>query len=197
MVSSRDNNNDQPDESSNAMDYDLTQEATTPNLATDEVITDSVIDDDILTGDENDHLNCSSETVDELNQTKGTTHIFSNTNENSDTNLRSHLGKTHRMIDFLYPSQKDQQQPKLLKKLSAEEKKILNAAAIEAIVKDALPFNHFSKTGMLRFLSIIKPGYRGPHRKTVRKHLVRLYQQQQQLIKQELSSISHISLTAD
>ncbi|CAF1447205.1 unnamed protein product [Rotaria sordida] len=227
MVLSRDHNNDQRDESSNEMDYDLTQQIAISNLATDEVITDRVIDDGTLTEDEdeNHHLNFSSETINELHQTKRTTtvtrkdvlkyftrqsdggfkcnlctdsnKVFSKTNENSDTNLRSHLGKTHRMIDFLYPSQKNQQPPKPLKNLSTEEKEKLNAAAIEAIVKDALPFDHFRKPGMLKFLSTIKPGYRGPHRKTVRQHLARLYQKQRQLIKQELTSISHISLTAD
>jgi hypothetical protein len=100
------------------------------------------------------------------------------------------------MTEFLYPSQKHQYQPKL-KSISIEEKKKLDDAAIEAIVQDTLPFNHFNKRGMMNFLSIIKPGYRGPHRKTVRKRLERLYQQKRQLIKEKLSTVSFISLTTD
>ena len=91
-------------------------------------------------------------------------------NENSDTDLRSHLGKTHHMIEFLYPSQQKQYQPKS-KSISNEEKKLLDEAAIEAIVQDGLPFNHFQKTGMKKFLAVIKDGYKGPHRKTVRRRL--------------------------
>ncbi|CAF5186937.1 unnamed protein product, partial [Rotaria magnacalcarata] len=68
-------------------------------------------------------------------------------NETSDTNLRSHLGKMHQMIEFLYPSQKNQIQPKS-KLISIDEKKKLDEAAIEAIVQDSLPFNHFQKSGM-------------------------------------------------
>lgn len=100
------------------------------------------------------------------------------------------------MIEFLYPSQKNQYQPKL-KIISNEEKKPLDDVAIEAIIQDALPFNHFRKRGMAKFLSIIKPGYVGPHRKTVHKRLARLYQQRREFIKQKLLSVRYISLTAD
>ncbi|CAF2180976.1 unnamed protein product [Rotaria magnacalcarata] len=117
-------------------------------------------------------------------------------NETSDTNLRSHLGKMHQMIEFLYPSQKNQIQPKS-KLISIDEKKKLDEAAIEAIVQDSLPFNHFQKSGMKIFLSVIKYGYQGPNRKTVRKRLGILYQQHRAFIKKQLSSVLHISLTTD
>ncbi|CAF5002630.1 unnamed protein product [Rotaria sp. Silwood1] len=115
--------------------------------ATDEIITDTVIDNGASTEDENDHLNYSSEIVNELHQTKRTTIATK---------------KRRPKIFHQTTRWRRQQPPKSLKKLSAEEKKILNTAVIEAIIKDALPFNHFSK-----------PGYRGPYRKIVRKHLVR------------------------
>lgn len=119
-------------------------------------------------------------------------------NEISDTSLRSHLGKTHQMLDFLYPSQKKQHQAKAKEKLiTSEEKKQFDEAAIEAIVQDGLPFNHFHKRGMKKFLSIIKTGYKGPHRKTVRKRLGILYQQRREMIKNMLSSVSYVSLTTD
>ncbi|CAF1506058.1 unnamed protein product [Rotaria magnacalcarata] len=47
------------------------------------------------------------------------------------------------------------------------------------------------------FLSVIKYGYQGPHRKTVRKRLGILYQQRRAFIKNQLSSVLHISLTTD
>jgi hypothetical protein len=50
---------------------------------------------------------------------------------------------------------------------------------------------------MAKFLSIIKPGYVGPHRKTVHKRLANLYQKRREFMKQKLSSIQYISLTTD
>lgn len=116
--------------------------------------------------------------------------------EKSDSNLRSHLGKVHNMREFLYPSQLPISRRKDAL-IPAEEKKKLNEAAINAIVRDALPFNHFKKPGMLKFLSTIKPGYKGPHRKTVRKRLEKLYWKRRQTIRKILSNVSSVSLTAD
>ncbi|CAF4093339.1 unnamed protein product [Adineta steineri] len=221
----QDNDNNQSDESNGTMDSDLTEEITTSSSVTNEIIADpDSVNMDVATNEiENDPLNESTETVYKETLKRTTTNtkkdvfkyftkqldggfkcnicinsdkVFSKTNEYSDTNLRSHLGKMHRMKDFLYPSQRIQYKPKY-STISAEEKKILDTAAIEAIIQDILPFNHFRKAGMMKFLSIIKPGYRGPHRKTVRKHLELLYQQKRKLIKKHLSSISNVSLTAD
>jgi hypothetical protein len=101
------------------------------------------------------------------------------------------------MTEFFYPSQKNQYQPKL-KSIANEEKKKFDDAAVEAIIKDDLPFNHFRKeAGMAKFLSVIKPGYQGPNRKYVRKQLARLYKQRRKLIKEKLSSVLYISLTTD
>ena len=102
----------------------------------------------------------------------------------------------HRMTEFLYPSQKNQHQPKP-KLIGNEEKNKLHDAAVEAIIKDDLPFDHFRKDGMAKFLSTIKPGYHGPNRKFVRKQLSRLYKKRRELIKERLSSVSNISLTTD
>lgn len=122
--------------------------------------------------------------------------VFSKSNEHSDTNIRNHLGKVHNKAEFLYPSQKSNYQPKA-RSINIEEKKIIDQAAIDAIVKDSLPFNHFQKTGMKNFLSIIKPGYQGVNRKTVRNRLELLYRQRRKTIKDELASVASISLTAD
>ncbi|CAF1216161.1 unnamed protein product [Adineta ricciae] len=194
-----------------------------PNLTIDD---NPTTDDNQTAAMENDHLNQSSDTDEEnsVKRTMKTTKttkkdvfkhfeklvdgsykctlcvnsdkVFSKNNENSDSNLRSHLGKTHRMQDFLYPSQKAQHQPKP-KMISSGEKAILDAAAIEAITQDSLPYNHFRKKGMTKFLSLMKPGYRGPHRKTVSKRLSLLYQEKRKLIKEQLSSVHNVSLTAD
>ena len=100
------------------------------------------------------------------------------------------------MVELLYPSQKTEHRQKPAS-IGVEDKRKLDEFAIKAIIQDALPFDHFRKPGMMKFLSIIKPGYQGPHRKTVRKRLVYLYQQRRKLIKEELSNVVSVSLTAD
>lgn len=100
------------------------------------------------------------------------------------------------MLHFLYPSQRKQYQSTNVT-IDSSMKKTLDNAAIEAIVQDGLPFNHFRKTGMAKFLSVIKPGYSGPHRKTVRKKLSRLYHQRRTLMKQQLRDVPYVSFTTD
>ncbi|CAF2047524.1 unnamed protein product [Rotaria magnacalcarata] len=79
-----------------------------------------------------------------------------------------------------------------------KKRKKLDETAIEAIVQDGLPFNHFQKSEMKNFLSVIKYGYQDPHRRTVRKRLGILYQQRRAFIKKkQLSSVLHISLRTE
>ncbi|CAF4893938.1 unnamed protein product, partial [Rotaria socialis] len=50
---------------------------------------------------------------------------------------------------------------------------------------------------MQKFLSLATPGYRGPNRKTVVKRLKSMYKERRSTIRNNLSSISDISLSVD
>ncbi|CAF4423836.1 unnamed protein product, partial [Rotaria magnacalcarata] len=62
---------------------------------------------------------------------------FSTVNELSDSNLRSHLGRIHKLTDFLYPSQRPQEKLPKPVNLTQQRKKILDEAAIQAIIDDS------------------------------------------------------------
>ncbi|CAF1342402.1 unnamed protein product [Rotaria magnacalcarata] len=206
---SRNNDTNQPNEPSDSMDQDTT-ERTTVSFDEVEIISDPIVNNHPANQNETDQLlNCSIETVDETHEVKRTTtatksdvlnyftrlsdgsfkcilcqnsnKVFSKRNETSDTNLRSDLDPLSGASTWV----------------SIEEKKKLDETAIEAIVQDGLPFNHFQKSGMKNFLPVIKYGYQDPHRRTVRKRLGILYQQRRAFIKKKLSSVLHISLRTD
>ncbi|CAF4600549.1 unnamed protein product, partial [Rotaria socialis] len=124
---------------------------------------------------------------------------FPKSNQLSDTNLRSHLGRAHKFTDFLYPSQRPTKQLPEQETLSVsgQNKKALDTAAIQAIIEDTHAFNIFRKSGMQKFLSLATPGYRGPNRKTVVKRLKSMYKERRSTIRNNLSSISDISLSVD
>ncbi|CAF3331156.1 unnamed protein product [Rotaria sp. Silwood2] len=116
----------------------------------------------------------------------------------SDSNLRSHLGFKHGLYNYLFPSQiKQRERHERKSTISPHLKQQLDAAAIECIVKDGLSFGTFRRAGMQHFLETIEPGYRGPTRQTVRKHLDKKYQERRSLLKNKLKDVPHISLTTD
>ncbi|CAF4085958.1 unnamed protein product [Rotaria magnacalcarata] len=122
---------------------------------------------------------------------------FSTVNELSDSNLRSHLGRIHKLTDFLYPSQRPQEKLPKPVNLTQQRKKILDEAAIQAIIDDSHSFNIFRKSGMQKFLSLAVPNYRGPNRRTVVKRLKSMYKARRSTICNDLALISDISLSAD
>jgi hypothetical protein len=81
--------------------------------------------------------------------------------------------------------------------ISNQRKKKLDAAAIQAIIEDCHSFNVFRKSGMQKFLALAVPGYRGPHRRTVVKLLKPMYKERRSTIRNNLSSVSDISLSVD
>ena len=81
--------------------------------------------------------------------------------------------------------------------MSYRRKKILDTAAIEAIIQDSHAFNLFRKPGIQRFLSLAVPTYRGPNWRTVVKRLKSMYGQHRSTTREKLSVVSDISLTAD
>ena len=116
----------------------------------------------------------------------------------SDTNLRSNLARYHNLLEYLYPSQRLRYQSKI-SSLSSNLKKELDDALIYSIVKDSRPFGDFRKTGFEYFLQVAFPGtnYKWPHRNTIKKRLKSLYHTHRQKLIEQLSTISHISLTVD
>ncbi|CAF1650266.1 unnamed protein product, partial [Adineta ricciae] len=122
--------------------------------------------------------------------------VFPASNKLSDTNLRSHLGRFHKLEKFLYPSQRIRQ-PRKEPTISVQQKQKLDAAAVNAIVQDAHVFNVFRKSGMKGFLAEGVPGYRGPNRRTVVKRLKVKYKQRRSSIREELSTVSDIALSVD
>jgi len=101
------------------------------------------------------------------------------------------------MIQFLYPSQQRRKPLKMEEQISNQRKKVLDEAAIQAIVQDSHSFNLFRNTGMKHFLSLAVPGYRGPHRQTVVKRLKAVYNNHRSTTRHNLSNVSNISLSAD
>ncbi|CAF1477674.1 unnamed protein product, partial [Adineta steineri] len=122
--------------------------------------------------------------------------VFPPSNSISDTNLRSYLGRLHKLYQFLYPSQRSRR-PIKEETISPQRKKKLDAAAIDAIVQGGHAFNIFRKGGMKRFLSEAVAGYRGPDRRTVVKRLKTKYKQRRSSIREEFSRISDIALSVD
>ena len=97
------------------------------------------------------------------------------------------------MPEFYYPSQL-----KAVKStFDPNVKRNLHKAAINAIISDGLSFGIFRKPGMKKFISVIKPGYFGPHRKTVRRLLSINYFKNRNRLKNHLSKITKIALTSD
>ena len=79
----------------------------------------------------------------------------------------------------------------------AAEKRKLHDAAIEAVIKDGLSFGIFRKPGMANFLNRIKPGYKGPHRKTVRRLVGAKFNNYKHKLKDKLQKVAKLALTTD
>ncbi|CAM4823633.1 unnamed protein product [Rotaria magnacalcarata] len=114
----------------------------------------------------------------------------------NDCNLRSHLGRQHSMPELMYNSQRQQLIPKP-SQIKPEKKRELHEAAIDCIITDGRSFNDFRRPGMDKFLNVIYPGYRGPTRKTVRRHLDKAYHQYRQQLRTVLARTDAIAITVD
>ncbi|CAF3770512.1 unnamed protein product, partial [Rotaria sp. Silwood1] len=161
--------------------------------------------DTIIVEDFNNNKNLQKQPIEYFTRVNGTDRVKCTIcsreckyNPFSDTNLRSHLGFKHVFYCYLYPSQIKQRE-NLEKKASIlpHVKKELDIAAIKCIVKDGLPFGTFRRPGMQHFLDIIKPGYCGPSRQTVRKHLDKMYQERRSPLREKFKTVPFISLTTD
>lgn len=116
---------------------------------------------------------------------------MSATNTHNQSSVRKHLGNVHHMREYLYESQKGE--PAHIQK----HKKMLDDAAIKAIILDSRPFGDFRKPGMQLFLERALPGYRGPHRTTVSRRIRPMYDTYCVELKKYLETIPSVSLTCD
>ena len=91
------------------------------------------------------------------------------------SNLKSHLGRKHKLIKFLTSSQLRQLYSKSKPKISKKEKHELDEMALTAIINDSHAFNLFSKPGMRKFIQYLKPGYTPLSRKSAAAHLKKKY----------------------
>ncbi|CAF4505447.1 unnamed protein product [Didymodactylos carnosus] len=114
----------------------------------------------------------------------------------SDTNLRKHLGQHY--PQYLYPSQRPKvKQKSTISTISSDRKKELDTAAISCIIRDGRPFGDLRRMGMQDFLNVAVPGYKAPHRRTVRRRLSILYHKERKRVKETLRNVQAISLTTD
>ena len=81
--------------------------------------------------------------------------------------------------------------------IDQKHKRDLHEFAIKAIISDGLSFGIFRKPGMKKCIAKLKPGYVGPHRKTVRRKITNYYFENPIRLKSYLMSLSHIALTCD
>lgn len=112
-------------------------------------------------------------------------------NKQQDSSLRKHLGYQHLMPQFLYDSQKGGYEA------MNKKKKVLDDAAIKAIILDSRPFGDFRRLGMQHFLGVALPGYKGPHRTTVRTNMDPMYTKYCKDLKRYLEKVTSVSLTCD
>jgi hypothetical protein len=84
------------------------------------------------------------------------------------SNLKSHLGRKHKLAEFLTSSQLWQLHSKsqVTPIISNNEKSDLDELALNAIISDSHAFNIFNKQGIRKFISTLKPVYKPLDRKT-------------------------------
>ena len=99
---------------------------------------------------------------------------------NSDGNLRTHLAYKHEKHEYLTPSQlkvwnvrKGKIENKVELKLTKDEKQEINNKIVDSIIEDSRTFNDFTKTGIKKLFDYLKPGYKPPSSKTIRKMIKR------------------------
>ena len=78
-----------------------------------------------------------------------------------------------------------------------ELKKELFDAAVNCIIEDGLPFDTFRRSGMVKFISKLLPGFVGPHRKTVRRRLAALYSLHTAQLRALIPKLDFLALTCD
>ena len=105
------------------------------------------------------------------------------------------------MAHMLFPSQRLEKQGDQVgagqSKLTPERQRLLQAAIIDCIIQDGRAFSDFDREGMKNFLSLALPGFKPPHRTTVRRRLTDRYAEYRYSLRQILPNLRWIALTTD
>ncbi|CAF1545416.1 unnamed protein product [Adineta ricciae] len=116
------------------------------------------------------------------------------TASHSTSTIRYHLIRRHNKVELIINSE-----PVSVEKsaISNRFKQELHNLCYNAIVMDHRPFNDLRKRGISLIFDKLCPGFVPPHRNQVSIQLRRMYNQQYQILKEELKLIDHIGLTLD
>ncbi|CAF1101080.1 unnamed protein product [Didymodactylos carnosus] len=77
------------------------------------------------------------------------------------------------------------------------EKRELNQLCIEGIIEDGRAFGDLRRSGMMKIINGLCPGFRPPHRNTVQRSLKRLYNNKRSALKQQLKLVPNLCITTD
>lgn len=81
--------------------------------------------------------------------------------------------------------------------MDPDRRRQLQNASVECIVTDGRAFDDLNKPGITRLFNLLLPGFKAPHRCTVRRSLKSLYIQHRTEMRDSLAAVSHIALTSD
>ncbi|CAF1458616.1 unnamed protein product [Adineta steineri] len=116
------------------------------------------------------------------------------TSGHSTSTIRYHLIRRHNKTELIITTE-PASAPKPA--ISSFYKKELHALCYNAIVMDHRPFNDLRKKGITMVFQKMCAGYVPPHRNQVSMELRRMYNQEYQLLKDELKLIDYIGITLD
>ncbi|CAF2776273.1 unnamed protein product [Rotaria sp. Silwood2] len=111
----------------------------------------------------------------------------------STTYLRQHLIEKHNKTDLILPHTQKNNKCKIVKNVRNK----LHQLAVEAVIRDGLPFNVFKKPGLSKLLEEAMPGYRPPHRNHITRHIKRLERHHRSQLFEQLKSVDNISIITD
>ena len=97
---------------------------------------------------------------------------------NSDSNLRTHLAYVHGKTEYLTPGQLNRyngNEPFNKTNIPRIEKQELDEKIVDSIIEDSRTFNDFAKKGMKKLFAFLKPGYKTPSKKFIRKMIKKKY----------------------
>ncbi|CAF1538917.1 unnamed protein product, partial [Didymodactylos carnosus] len=114
------------------------------------------------------------------------------TNCGSTSTLRIHLIKKHDKIELQLPKNQA-----IKCSLTPQEKSKLHKLSFQCIIQDGRPFNDLTKPGISKLINAIVPGYRPPHRNSMKKHLRRLKFFHTKKLIDELKGVESICITVD
>lgn len=81
--------------------------------------------------------------------------------------------------------------------VSKERKAELHEVVVKMVVEDELPISFVVKKGFRRFMKVAVPGYKPPHRDTVRKRILKMAEKGRDEISKVLKDVDYVTLALD